>query len=235
MRIHERLRPSTVNKRLSSLKVYWSFLIDTGHVAVDITKKVKIQRISSLHKAPRWLERHEVAQILHAVDNEKNEWKRTRDRAIILYMLKAGLRISEVINLDIQSVDTRYWRVTVIGKGGKWRMVPMNQDLIQAHQAWMEQRGDLPTSILFVSARGSPLIRQNLHRRLKRYFRVLEDKKVSAHCLRHTFCKSLIDQGIDIQNVALLAGHESIETTRRYTTPSERELKEAVERISELK
>jgi integrase/recombinase XerC len=62
---------------------------------------------------------------------------------------------------------------------------------------------------------------------------VLDDKEVPAHCLRHTFCKSLIDQGVDMQNVAALTGYESIETTRRYTTPSERELRKAVELISE--
>jgi integrase/recombinase XerC len=62
---------------------------------------------------------------------------------------------------------------------------------------------------------------------------VLGDKEVSAHCLRHTFCKDLIDQGLPIDRVAQLAGHESIETTRRYTTPSEKELHRAVELISE--
>jgi hypothetical protein len=58
---------------------------------------------------------------------------------------------------------------------------------------------------------------------LKKYFQVLEDKDVSAHCLRHTFCKNLIDQEVKIQEVAMLAGHESMETTRRYTTPLGRE------------
>lgn len=234
MQTHDKLKPATINKRISSLKVYWSFLIDAGLAPVDITKKVKTKRSSQVNEAPRWLERKEVAKILHAVESVKNEWKRKRDKAMIMFMLRAGLRISEVKDLDLMAVDERYWRVTVTaGKGGKWRMVPMNPDLITAYKEWIEQRGQLETDRLFVTRKGTPITRQGIHDQLKKYFLVLDDKEVSAHCLRHTFCKSLIDQGVDIQNVAALAGHEFIETTRRYTTPSEKELRKAVELISE--
>jgi integrase/recombinase XerC len=117
------LKPATINKRISSL-VYWSFLIDAGLAPVDITKKVKTKRSSQVNEAPRWLERREVAKILHAVESVKNEWKRKRDKAMIMFMLRAGLRISEVKDLDLMAVDERYWRVTVTaGKGGKWRML----------------------------------------------------------------------------------------------------------------
>jgi integrase/recombinase XerD len=195
---------------------------------------VKTKRSSQVNEAPRWLERREVAKILHAVESVKNEWKRKRDKAMIMFMLRAGLRISEVKDLDLMAVDENYWRVTVTaGKGGKWRMIPMNPDLITAYKEWIEQRGQLETDRLFVTRKGTPITRQGIHDQLKKYFLVLDDKEVSAHCLRHTFCKSLIDQGVDIQNVAALAGHESIETTRRYTTPSEKELRKAVELISE--
>jgi integrase/recombinase XerD len=234
MQINQRLKPATINKRLTSLKVYWSFLVESGLANIDITKKIKIKRSSNLNKAPRWLERREVAKILHEVDQVKNEWKRKRDKAMIFFMLHAGLRISEVRNLDLLAIDERYWRVTVtFGKQGKWRSVPMNPDLIRIYKDWIQLRGTLETDKLFVTRKNTPISRQGIHDQLKKYFLVLGDKEVSAHCLRHTFCKSLIDQGIDIQVVATLAGHESIEVTRRYTTPSEKELRKAVELISE--
>ncbi|MBH8599218.1 hypothetical protein I8U17_15575 [Thermoactinomyces sp. CICC 10521] len=78
MQTNEKLKPATINKRISSLKVYWSFLIDTGLAPVDITKKVKTKRSSQVNEAPRWLERREVAKILHSVESVKNEWKRKR-------------------------------------------------------------------------------------------------------------------------------------------------------------
>ncbi|MDN4593827.1 tyrosine-type recombinase/integrase [Polycladomyces subterraneus] len=234
MQIHDKLQPATINKRISALKVYWSFLVDQGLAKVDVARKVKVKRVSKLNEAPRWLDRKEVAKVQHAIESENNEWKRARNLAIFMFMLKAGLRISEVRDLDVAAVDERYWRVTITaGKGGKWRMVPMNHDLIKSYQEWKEHRGDLETDRLFVNRHGKPMSRQAIHQQLERYFKVLDDKEVSAHCLRHTFCKSLIDQGVDIQNVAALAGHESIETTRRYTTPSEKELRKAVELISE--
>ncbi|WP_124728132.1 tyrosine-type recombinase/integrase [Staphylospora marina] len=234
MQIHDKLQPATINKRISALKVYWSFLVDQELVKVDVARKVKVKRVSKLTEAPRWLDRKEVAKVQHAIESEENPWKRARNLAMFMFMLKAGLRISEVRDLDVAAVDERYWRVTITaGKGGKWRMVPMNPDLIKAYQEWMKHRSNPETDRLFVTRDGKPMSRQNIHQQLERYFKVLDDKEVSAHCLRHTFCKSLIDQKVDIQNVAALAGHESIETTRRYTTPSEKELRKAVELISE--
>ncbi|WP_051272184.1 tyrosine-type recombinase/integrase [Shimazuella kribbensis] len=234
MQIREKLTPATINKRVSSIKMYWSFLLDAQLATVDVTKKVKTKRSSKVNEAPRWLTRKEVARILHTVDNGKKEWERKRDKAIILFMLMAGLRISEVRDLDLLAIDEHYWRITITaGKGGKWRMAPMNPDLIRAYKEWREIRGNIDCQQLFVTRNGTSISRQGIHKQLKKYFRALEDKDVSAHCLRHTFCKNLIDQEVKIQEVAMLAGHESIETTRRYTTPSEKELRKAVGLISE--
>ncbi|WP_230199127.1 tyrosine-type recombinase/integrase [Risungbinella massiliensis] len=234
MQVGEKIAPATINKRISSLKVFWSFLIDSNLANVDITKKVKTKRSSKVSEAPRWLERKEVARILHAIESGTNEWKKARDKAMVLFMLKAGLRISEVKDLDLMAIDENHWRVTITaGKGGKWRLVPMNKDLINSYTEWKKIRGEVDCQQLFVTRKGTPITRQGIHDQLRKYFKVVEDKEVSAHCLRHTFCKSLIDQGVDIQNVASLAGHESIETTRRYTTASEKELRKAVALISD--
>jgi integrase/recombinase XerC len=80
MQIREKLTPATINKRVSSIKVYWTFLLDAQLAAVDITKKVKSKHSSKVNEAPRWLTRKEVTQILHAVENGKKEWEKKRDK-----------------------------------------------------------------------------------------------------------------------------------------------------------
>ncbi len=91
----------TINKRIASLKVYWSYLIEQRIVIYDPTKKIKIKRISRLEDTPRWLNDMEQVKLLNLIRREENEWKRKRNMAMVRLMLQAGLRISEVVNLEI--------------------------------------------------------------------------------------------------------------------------------------
>lgn len=151
-------------------------------------------------------------------------------------MLQAGLRISEVVRLDGEDIDWQRRIVTIWeGKGGKIRRVEMNRDLVRAMEDWKEQRGE-GAQALFVSSRGRERItRQRVHYLIRRYLDEVGLSDYSAHSLRHSFCRNLIDAGQPLQVVAQLAGHESLETTRRYITPSEHDRRRAVESISEGK
>ncbi|WP_255262467.1 hypothetical protein [Bacillus pseudomycoides] len=91
----------TINKRIASLKVYWSYLIEQRIAIYDPTKKIKIKRISRLEDTPRWLNDMEQVKLLNLIRREENEWKRKRNMAMVRLMLQAGLRISEVVNLEI--------------------------------------------------------------------------------------------------------------------------------------
>ncbi|EOO23307.1 hypothetical protein ICM_05697 [Bacillus cereus BAG1X2-3] len=107
MQTVEKLAPATINKRVAAIKVYWSYLIQAGYSILNPTIKVKRKRISPLAQAPRWLSRLEQDKFLHQIHKEKNAWKKSRNLAIVQIMLQAGLRISEVVSLDIEDIDLK--------------------------------------------------------------------------------------------------------------------------------
>ncbi|MBN6192909.1 tyrosine-type recombinase/integrase [Aneurinibacillus sp. BA2021] len=237
MQTVERLAPATINKRIAAIKVYWSYLVQNDYSTLDPTKKVKMKRISTLEQAPKWLSRSEQDRFLHAIEKEKNPWKKSRNVAIAQVMLQAGLRISEVASLNIQDIDLRRKTITVIaGKGAKNRIALMNPDLMKAMETWFEVRGEIDEKVLFPSERGhNRMTRQGVHYLIKKYLDSIGLVDYSAHSLRHSFCRNLVDAHQPLQVIAQLAGHESLETTRRYITPSESDLRRAVESISSEK
>lgn len=234
MQTVEKLAPATINKRVAAIKVYWSYVVQAGYSILNPAIKVKRKRISPLAQAPRWLSRLEQDKFLHQIHKEKNAWKKTRNLAIVQIMLQAGLRISEVVSLDIEDIDLKRRTITVIsGKGGKNRIALMNLELMKTVENWLGVRGELSQVALFLSARHSTRItRQGIHYLIKNYLHSIGLTDYSAHSLRHSFCRNLVDANQPLQIIAQLAGHESLETTRRYITPSENDLRRAVESIS---
>lgn len=234
MQTVERLAPATINKRIAAIKVYWAYLVERGYSTLDPTRKVPIKRLSALTQAPKWLPRKDQDKLLHEIAKAKNEWVRARNIAITQCMLQSGLRISEVTALEVQDVDLQRKTLRVIsGKGGKNRLVFANIDLVRALQDWIDQRGEIESSSLFVSLRHKQrMSRQSIHQIIRKYLDRLGLDDYSTHSLRHSFCRNLIEAGQPIQVVAQLAGHENLETTRRYVTPSERDLRAATESIS---
>lgn len=234
MQTVHRLSPTTINKRIAALKTYWGYLVKEGYSTLNPTQPLKVRRVSSLWQTPRWLTRNQQAKFIHQVRKEKNPWKRARNLAMVQMMLQAGLRISEVADLDVEDVDRHRKTVTVrAGKGGKHRVALMNSDLAKAVEEWLGERGEEPGPLFLSGRERSRMTRQGIHYLIRKYLDQLGLEGYSAHSLRHSFCRNLIDSGQPLQVVAQLAGHESLETTRRYVTPSEHDLRRAVESISE--
>jgi integrase/recombinase XerD len=239
-------KPTTVNKKVAALKTYWTFLVETDRVQTDPTRKVKMKSISTLHVAPRWLTRREQSRLIDVMEMEKKDetpshkWKRLRDLAMAQMMLQAGLRIAEVAALNLDDLDMKHPRdKTVIvrqGKGGKFRPIPMNKDLANALNNWLEVRGESKDGdeAVFLSERKTRITDRGIRKALDKYFRMADIDNASPHCLRHTFAKNVLDLGGEKQltYVKFLLGHENINTTQRYLTPSEKELRKATESIS---
>lgn len=223
----------TINKKISGLKSYFNYLIDTDIIPVNPMSKVKNKNISSLQLTPKWLSRNEQARLLHEIKKTKNTNKRLRDYAIAQSMLQAGLRVFEVAALNITDVDFRK-NILIIrsGKGDKMAYLPINKDLSRALQDYIAVRPDEGES-LFISNKGSRYSDRGIQYQFRKYFDLINLPDATVHCLRHSFCKNLLDAGVDITVVAQLARHESLETTRVYLTPSKYELRLAVNKISE--
>jgi integrase/recombinase XerC len=154
--------------------------------------------------------------------------------AIVQMMLGAGLRISEVAALRVEDAeinDRSGWVRVRLGKGMKARSIPLSLRVRKALEAYLKKRPDEDETDLFLGQRG-PLSEWGIHAVVKKYAYQARLEGVTAHNLRHTFAKNLVDTGTPLDQVAILLGHESLDTTRVYTQPSERDLERAVRRAS---
>lgn len=233
----EKLEPATINKIIASLKTFFLFAMDANFLTYNPMVKVKIKRTMTQYSAPKWLSKQEVAKFFHSIEQVSNVKQKTKDMAICRLMVGAGLRVQEVSSLDVSDICLDKKKEDVIirsGKGNKYRIVPLNRDVSESLEEWLNCRDDLDVRTpLFVTKRGTRLSARLIHRMVVKYAQKARLVDVSPHTLRHTFCKSLVDQGIGIERIAYLAGHESLETTRRYIQPSLQELRKAVQTISE--
>jgi integrase/recombinase XerC len=180
--------------------------------------------------APRWLSRKEQLGLLRAVRQGKNQ----RDLAIIQLMLGSGLRISETAALkvsDLELNDRSGWVHIRTGKGMKSRSIPLSVHVRKALQAYLRERSDEDEEDVFLGQRG-PLSEWGIHAIVKKYAYQARLEDVTAHTLRHSFAKNLVDSSTSLDQVATLLGHESLDTTRIYTQPSERDLEQAVQRAA---
>ena len=186
--------------------------------------KVKIQK-----PTPKWLSRIEKKAFIRTVEKSRN----ARDRALVIFMFGTGLRAEEIEILQISdlTINERSGSVFVrLGKGNKERTVPLNSDVRNALNDNLNGRTSGP---VFMSQRGGKgLTTSGVAQIIDKYANQSNLRDVSPHTLRHTFGKELYDTIHDLVIVGNLLGHESLDVTKIYTTPSGQDLQSAVERIS---
>jgi site-specific recombinase XerD len=246
-----RLKPATVNNYLAGIRAYARWARQTGRAEHDPTNGIKSIRETT--RAPRWLTRPEQYALLRTVKQRvqvgdlraKGDptrpsaiWPR-RDLALVTLLLNTGLRLSEIaaLHLDDIEISERSGSVQVrSGKGNKARSVPLNRDVRGALQQWLDARREIDPNQehehLFLSQKGGPLSTRAIGSRVSILAKKAGLEDVSPHTLRHCLGKNLVDAGVGLEKVATLLGHESLETTRLYTTPSEADLQEATERVT---
>lgn len=216
--------PSTVNTALSSLKVFFGWLKSAGEIADNPVEGVKA--VAEERAAPKWLNRNQQAALMRAVKESGN----ARDEAIVSLMLHAGLRVSEVCALereDIQ-ISERSGKVTIRkGKGNKYREVPLNKTVRKVLSQWLEKNPEGP---LFPNRYGKPITERGIYGIIAEHAYRAKLEDVMPHTLRHTFCKNAVDAGVPLDRVAMMAGHSSLDVTKRYTTPSMADLQEEAEK-----
>lgn len=230
-------KPATINKALVILKGFFAWAAELGIININPARKVKLVEQQSL--APKWLDRNEQNRLLRTIELEKGLFKQFRDKAMVLLMLMAGLRVEELTRLMLSDITIGGRSGNVIvrrGKRDKYREIPLNKDIRYALTEYLEQRSahkykDSPK--LFVSERSPKITTRALQHLMKEYAYKAKIEGLTCHALRHTFCHNLIVAGEGIEKVAMLAGHKSIETTRIYTIPGEKELQSAVEKLAE--
>ncbi|KUO78089.1 MAG: hypothetical protein APF81_08115 [Desulfosporosinus sp. BRH_c37] len=220
--IHMKRAPSTVNL---------SFIAIANWLGFNGQNLQMPSNVEEVRSAPQGLDRLAQRSLTRAVERENVP----RDIALITLMLNTGLRISEVAILDIDdlTLGDRSGSLKVrLGKGGKFRTVPLNSDTRKVLRDYLNARTKGP---VFMSQRGkgtSRLTASGIRQVIDRYAYLAKLPELHPHALRHTFARNLLKTGEGLEMVAEILGHKSLNTTRIYTLPSERDKANAVEKLS---
>ncbi|MDE3064346.1 MAG: tyrosine-type recombinase/integrase [Acidobacteriota bacterium] len=214
---------SSIARRRASLRGYFAWLVERGFLAENPAQRLSAPRPNAV--LPRVVVREQLDALLDESWGE-DEWA-VRDRAVCEVLYGAGLRVSELCDLDLASVDQDAGLVRVLGKGRKERMVPLHDKGLAAVRLWVEDARedvvtrDSPPEALFLNRRGRRLgprdVRRILDQRVAR-------GHVYPHALRHTYATHLLEGGADLRVVQELLGHESLTTTQLYTHVSKSRL-----------
>ena len=225
---------SSVARKLAAMRAFGRFLrregwIDVNAAALAVAPK-REQRV------PAHLSMDEMTRLLEMPDGSEPLGR--RDRAILELFYASGLRLSELVGLDLENVNLSGRMVRVLGKGGKERLVPFNTSTEDAIRAWLADRAALTKAAsqrpeprakspkarapvpepVFVNFRGARLTGRSVQRLVARYVAACSTRfGISPHALRHSFATHLLERGADLRAIQELLGHVQLSTTQRYT------------------
>ena len=214
---------SSVARKLSGLRTFIKYLRREEVIEHDPTQvAVAPKRDQTI---PVFLGEPEIARLLEMPDIN-NELGR-RDRAIFELFYASGLRLSELVAIDLEHLDLSNRMVRVMGKGRKERLLPFNQSAATAIRAWMKDRAKIlsgrkmrvgAADPLFINYRGTRLTGRSVDRLLRKYVAQCSTRMgISPHALRHSFATHLLQRGADLRAIQELLGHARLSTTQRYT------------------
>jgi integrase/recombinase XerD len=211
--------PRSISRYLSCFRQFFRWLVREGRVANDPTALIENPKLG--RGLPKALSEQQVVDLLEAPDT--GTALGVRDRTMLELMYATGLRVSELVALDVSGVNVNQGVVRVTGKGGKERLVPLGEESASWIQRYLrEARPDLlgggASPRLFVTARKSGMTRQAFWYAIRKHARTAGiTRDVSPHMLRHSFATHLLNHGADLRVVQLLLGHSDLSTTQIYT------------------
>jgi len=221
------LKSSTVNRKISSLKSFYLFLIKKKIISSSPLSEIITPKKE--HHLPSSMSEDEVERLLRSPNIELD--LENRDKAMIEMLYATGMRISELINLKITDIDLERSVLKVLGKGSKERLIPFGEKALDSLNSYLEKRKKSLAKEVFISNRGKKMTRTGFWQRIKIYLsrEGLKDS-ISPHTLRHAFATHLLNRGADLRSVQLLLGHSDLSTTQIYTHIAKQRLGEVLKK-----
>jgi integrase/recombinase XerC len=209
----------SINRKISTLKTFFKFLLREGIVVSNPTDKVITPK--SIKKLPSFVDEQ---QINHLLDDFSfgNDFPGVRDKTIIEMFYNTGMRLSELIELRGSSIDLYNGTIKVLGKRNKERLIPLHKLFLNSLEKYTETRekefSNIEHDFLFVTNKGNKLYEKFVYRVVNRYLNfVTTIEKKSPHILRHTFATHLLNHGADLNAIKELLGHANLSATQVYT------------------
>lgn len=210
------LSGKSIQRTLSAIRSFYFYLAKEGLVTHNPAQGVRAPKVG--RSLPETLGVDQLDQLLNFPVNDALS---SRDKAMMELVYSSGLRVSELISLNIHDIDMRDASLVVTGKGRKSRMLPVGQVALKALNAWLKYRAvwaDYNESALFISRRGQRLSVRSAQQRFDHWAKIMHTQgKVYPHRLRHSFASHMLESSSDLRAVQELLGHEDISTTQIYT------------------
>jgi integrase/recombinase XerD len=225
------LSSRSIARHLSSIRGFFNFLVSEGKIATDPTEHLSSPK--QWTTIPKFLNRNQIENLIAAPDPTKPTG--VRDRAMLEILYATGIRVSELVRLQVSNVDMGLGLLRVTGKGNKTRLVPVHSEALNTLRSYLEAgrpallRGR-KSSCLFVTARGDGMTRQGFWAAIK-----VNGRKagifhhLSPHVLRHTFATHLLEGGADLRSLQEMLGHADLSTTEVYTHVVRSRLRETLD------
>jgi integrase/recombinase XerC len=219
--------PRSVNRKLSTLKSFYRYLIREGEVIENPMTKVSAPKVKS--RLPSFVDKDSMSALL-STEMFEDDFAGQRDRLILMLLYYTGMRRSELIGLNRSSFDLHNRSLKVLGKGNKERIIPVNDELTLLMQQYISKRDEQEFSDsqdnLLVTDSGKALYPNFVYRTVRNHLsKVSTSEKRSPHVLRHTFATHMLNNGADLNSIKEILGHANLSATQIYTHNSIEQLK----------
>jgi tyrosine recombinase XerC len=222
----KKLRSRSIARKLSCLRSFFKFLCRDGYLKTNPALSLSTLRLDK--HLPLFLTEEQMIRLLHMAQG--NDARGLRDQAILETFYSTGMRISELVGLNIDDMDFISGVAKVRGKGKKERLLPIGEHALRAISAYLDKRAK-KSAALFLNKNGSRLTTRGAGNVVRKYIRLASlSSGVSAHSLRHSFATHLLNRGADLRSVQELLGHANLSTTQIYTHLTTEKLKSVYEK-----
>jgi len=235
--LHNDHKKTSIARKLASLRTFFQFLVREGVLETNPAKLVATPRIE--RKLPNHLSMEDAVRFIETPDTNTDLGR--RDRAIIEFLYATGIRVGELVSINLQDIDFREKLVRVTGKRRKQRIVPFGEPALHALMHYLEETrpvflnncpaADRDNNAVFLNYQGTRITTRSVGRMIDKYIKQCADiHNISPHSLRQSFATHLLDGGADLRDIQELLGHARLSTTQIYTQVSMEKMIEVYDR-----